>query len=36
MIIEDDIVVTAKGCKVLGKTIPKTIKEVEKLASMRK
>ena len=34
--IEDDIVVTAKGCRVLGKPIPKTIKEVEKLASMRK
>ncbi len=34
--IEDDIVVTAKGCKVLGKPIPKTIKEVERLASMRK
>ncbi len=34
--IEDDIVVTEKGCKVLGKPIPKTVKEVEKLASMRK
>ncbi len=34
--IEDDILVTTKGCKVLGKPIPKTIKEVEKLASMRK
>ena len=36
MRIEDDIVVTKSGCKVLGKPIPKTIKEVEKLASMRK
>ena len=34
--IEDDIVVTGKGCKVLGKPIPKTVKEVERLASMRK
>ena len=34
--IEDDIVVTAKGCKVLGEPIPKTIKEVEKLSSMKK
>ncbi len=34
--IEDDIVVTTKGSKVLGKPIPKTVKEVEKLASIRK
>jgi Xaa-Pro dipeptidase len=34
--IEDDIIVTDRGCKVLGKPIPKTIKEVEKLASLRK
>lgn len=27
--IEDDILVTAKGCRVLGKAIPKTVKEVE-------
>jgi len=28
--IEDDILVTAGGCRVLGKPIPKTIAEVEK------
>lgn len=33
--IEDDIVVTNNGCKVLGKPIPKTIKEVEELSSYR-
>jgi len=33
--IEDDVVVTKTGCTVLGKSIPKTIKEVEELASMR-
>ncbi len=33
--IEDDIVVTQKGCKVLGKAIPKTVEEVEELASIR-
>ena len=32
--IEDDIVVTADGCRVLGPSIPKTIKEVEALASV--
>jgi len=31
--IEDDIVVTADGCRVLGRPIPKTIEEVEALAS---
>lgn len=31
--IEDDIVVTKKGCRVLGKPIPKTVEEVETLAS---
>ncbi len=33
--IEDDVVVTQKGYKVLGKPIPKTVEEVEELASMR-
>ena len=32
--IEDDIVVTADGCRVLGWPIPKTIEEVETMASM--
>lgn len=27
--IEDDVLITAKGCRLLGKPIPKTIKEVE-------
>jgi len=31
--IEDDIVVTKTGCKVLGKPIPKTVDEVESVAS---
>jgi Xaa-Pro aminopeptidase len=31
--IEDDILVTPKGCRVLGKPIPKKIDEVESLAS---
>ena len=31
--IEDDILVTEKGYRVLGKAIPKTIEEVEELAS---
>ncbi len=29
--IEDDILVTADGCRVLGKPIPKTVEEVEKI-----
>jgi len=29
--IEDDILVTADGCRVLGKPIPKTVKEIEEL-----
>jgi Xaa-Pro aminopeptidase len=32
--IEDDIVVTADGCRVLGQPIPKAIGEVEAMASM--
>jgi len=32
--IEDDIVVTADGCRVLGQPIPKTIEEVEAMASV--
>ncbi|MEW6508750.1 MAG: aminopeptidase P family protein [Bacteroidota bacterium] len=31
--IEDDIVVTNNGCRVLGKPIPKTIEEIEEVAS---
>lgn len=31
--IEDDIVVTNNGCRVLGKPIPKTVDEVEEVAS---
>jgi Xaa-Pro aminopeptidase len=31
--IEDDVVVTNNGCRVLGKPIPKTIEEVEEAAS---
>ena len=31
--IEDDIVVTAEGCRVLGQPIPKTVEEVETIAS---
>jgi len=31
--IEDDILVTTSGCKVLGKPIPKTIEDVELVAS---
>jgi Xaa-Pro aminopeptidase len=31
--IEDDILVTPDGCRVLGRPIPKTIEEVEALAS---
>lgn len=33
--IEDDIVVTQKGCKVIGKPIPKTVSEVEEIASSK-
>lgn len=29
--IEDDILVTAGGCRVLGKPIPKTVEEIEKI-----
>jgi Xaa-Pro dipeptidase len=29
--IEDNILVTKTGCRVLGKTIPKTVKEIESL-----
>jgi Xaa-Pro aminopeptidase len=32
--IEDDILVTADGCRVLGKPIPKTVEEVEKLMAV--
>ncbi|MBN1509477.1 MAG: aminopeptidase P family protein [Sedimentisphaerales bacterium] len=32
--VEDNIVVTAEDCRVLGQPIPKTIEEVEALASM--
>jgi Xaa-Pro aminopeptidase len=32
--IEDNIVVTAGGCRILGRPIPKTIEEVEALASL--
>jgi Xaa-Pro aminopeptidase len=31
--IEDDILVTADGCKVLGKPIPKTVAEVEAITA---
>ena len=31
--IEDDIVVTRSGCRVLGRPIPKTVEEVEEVAS---
>ncbi len=31
--IEDDILVTANGCRILGRPIPKTIEEVEAMAS---
>ncbi len=31
--IEDDVVVTKTGCRVLGKPIPKTVDEVEEVAS---
>ncbi|MCX6266136.1 MAG: aminopeptidase P family protein [Bacteroidetes bacterium] len=31
--IEDDILVTADGCRVLGKPIPKTVAEIEELMS---
>ena len=27
--IEDDVLVTKTGCRVLGKPIPKTVKEIE-------
>ncbi len=33
--IEDDILVTADGYRVLGKPIPKTVEEVEKLMAIR-
>lgn len=33
--IEDDILVTKEGCKVLGKPIPKTIDEIEEIASYK-
>ncbi len=29
--IEDDVLITAEGYKVLGNSIPKTVEEVEKL-----
>jgi Xaa-Pro aminopeptidase len=32
--IEDDILVTGDGCRVLGKPIPKTVEEVEKLMAV--
>ncbi len=32
--IEDNIVVTADGCRVLGRPIPKSVEEVEAMASM--
>jgi Xaa-Pro aminopeptidase len=31
--IEDDVLITEKGHKVLGKPIPKTVKEVESICS---
>ncbi len=31
--IEDDILMTANGCRVLGKPIPKTVEEIEQLMS---
>jgi Xaa-Pro aminopeptidase len=31
--IEDDILVTNRGCRVLGKPIPKTVEEIEAVAS---
>lgn len=33
--IEDDILVTSDGCRVLGKPIPKTVEEVERLMAMK-
>jgi Xaa-Pro aminopeptidase len=30
--IEDDILITANGCRVLGKHVPKTVNEVENMA----
>jgi Xaa-Pro aminopeptidase len=33
--IEDDILVTAVGCRVLGKPIPKTIAEIEEIMKVR-
>ena len=32
--IEDDVLVTKDGCRLLGKPIPKSIEEVEALASL--
>lgn len=29
--IEDDILITDKGCRILGKAIPKTVKEIEEI-----
>jgi len=29
--IEDDILITDNGCRVLGKPIPKTVKEIEEV-----
>jgi Xaa-Pro aminopeptidase len=31
--IEDDVLITDKGHKILGKPIPKTVKEVESVCS---
>ncbi len=31
--IEDDILITGEGCRVLGPAIPKAVEEVEKAAS---
>ncbi len=33
--IEDDILVTENGCKVLGKPIPKTVEEIEEIMSKK-
>jgi Xaa-Pro aminopeptidase len=34
--IEDDVVVTIDGCRVLGKPIPKTVKDIEKTMAGKK
>jgi Xaa-Pro aminopeptidase len=31
--IEDDVAVTQKGCRILGKPIPKTVDDIERLMS---